>query len=402
MEILSLADSLEILDLSNNCLSSLPDELTQLVNLKIVFFTNNHFDTVPEVLGRCPNLEMVSFKSNKIRQLPAASLPKKLRWLVLTDNQLSTLPDELCDRPQLQKLALAGNQLTHLPQNISRLKNLELVRISANQLHQCPDALLALPRLAWLAFAGNPFCLSSDDSEQSVPELPSSSFRLQETLGQGASGVISKARWQQNPHGFPEQIAVKVFKGEITSDGYPKDELQACLRVGEHANLVKSLAQVKEDNFLALIMSLIPERYKNLGLPPDFQTCTRDTFPLGFSLPIHKITKIIAQMEDVAAHLQARHVAHGDLYAHNTLIDDDANIISGDFGAASLYHMLNAEQQAQIELIEQRALIYFIEDLLSICAEEDRSSESYVQLKQRVAQALGNADVINTPSRKSA
>ena len=28
---------------------------------------------------------------------------------------------------------------------------------------------------------------------------------------------------------------------------------------------------------------------------------------------------------------------HGDLYAHNTLIDKDANSLMGDFGAASFY-----------------------------------------------------------------
>ena len=40
-EILALADSLEILDLSNNHLKTLPDEFERLKHLKIVFFTNN-------------------------------------------------------------------------------------------------------------------------------------------------------------------------------------------------------------------------------------------------------------------------------------------------------------------------------------------------------------------------
>ena len=37
LEILSLADSLEILDLYNNQLTSLPEELAQLKKLKIIF-----------------------------------------------------------------------------------------------------------------------------------------------------------------------------------------------------------------------------------------------------------------------------------------------------------------------------------------------------------------------------
>jgi len=40
-EILALADSLEILDLSSNHLKTLSDEFERLKHLKIVFFTNN-------------------------------------------------------------------------------------------------------------------------------------------------------------------------------------------------------------------------------------------------------------------------------------------------------------------------------------------------------------------------
>jgi len=382
-EILSLADSLEILDLSNNQLSALPNELKKLTKLKIIFASNNHFETLPESLGKCESLEMVGFKSNKIKHVPAESLPAKLRWLILTDNNIPSLPDNLGERPRLQKLALAGNQLTQLPSNITQLTDLELVRISANQLTECPDQLLALPKLAWLAFSGNPFTRTDIDI-QSVPVVPYSSFALQNVLGQGASGVISKAVWNKPTDDFPDEIAVKVFKGELTSDGYPEDELQACLKVGGHACLVKSLAQVNEQDCLALVMQLIPEHYNNLGLPPDFDTCTRDTFKVGFTLSIEQISKIVKQMQSVFAHLHDNQVSHGDLYAHNTLLDHDANIIVGDFGAATMYHMLNEKQQARVQQIERRALNYFIEDLLSVCAEEDKNSSEYTLLTKSV------------------
>lgn len=380
-EILQLADSLEILDLSNNQLSRLPDEITQLSKLRIIFASNNLFDTLPEILGQCENLEMVGFKANKINQVPAQALPMKLRWLILTDNRIESLPDTLGERPLLQKLALAGNRLTHLPQNMRQLHNLELVRISANKLTQCPEQLMALPKLAWFAFSGNPFA-SADVHIGSVPNLPSSSYTLQNVLGQGASGVISKARWNTPQSAFPREVAIKVFKGEVTSDGYPKDELQVCLKVGDHPNLVQSIAQVNEPGYLALIMTLIPEHYQNLGLPPSLESCTRDTFIQGFSLSVAHIHKIVTQMQTVFYHLHANQVCHGDLYAHNTLFDDEANILFGDFGAASMYHMLNARQQTQIKQIEQRALNYFIDDLLSVCAKEDQSSSIYRQLFQ--------------------
>jgi len=380
LEILNLADSLEILDLSHNELTSLPKELCQLKKLKIIFASNNKFEILPEVLGQLPKLEMVGFKANKIKQVPALSLPAKLRWLILTDNQIETLPDSLGERPHLQKLALAGNKLSHLPETLAQSSKLELVRISANNLTHCPEQLLNLPKLAWFAFSGNPFS-QANMTMQSVAEVSSSNYTLLEVLGQGASGVISKAVWRDNPADFPEEVAVKVFKGEVTSDGYPQDELDACLKVGNHPNLVQALAQVNEQGYLALIMQLIPAHYKNLGLPPCFNSCTRDTFATDFSLSIEQIDSIVNQMTEVFEHLHAKRVCHGDLYAHNTLFDEQANIIFGDFGAASMYHMLTSSQQEKIKQIEQRALQYFIEDLLSICNKQDRDSEMFNRLQ---------------------
>lgn len=52
-EIYSLADSLEILDLSDNQLCTLPDDLPRLHKLRVIFCSNNPFTTLPAVLGRC-------------------------------------------------------------------------------------------------------------------------------------------------------------------------------------------------------------------------------------------------------------------------------------------------------------------------------------------------------------
>src|SRR3569832_478533 len=79
-EILAIADSLEILDLSNNHLRALPDEFERLKHLKIVFFTNNEFEEIPSVLSQSPDRKMVSFKSNQIASVGEYALPPSLRW----------------------------------------------------------------------------------------------------------------------------------------------------------------------------------------------------------------------------------------------------------------------------------------------------------------------------------
>ncbi|SBS68164.1 leucine-rich repeat-containing protein kinase family protein [Vibrio atlanticus] len=379
LEILELADSLEVLDLYGNQLSSLPDELSQLTNLRIIFASNNLFTHLPDVLGTLPKLEMVGFKSNQIKTVSEQSLPAQLRWLILTDNAIEVLPHSLGERSRLQKLALAGNKIRVLPESMANLSNLELVRLSANQLTEFPEFLIKLPKLAWLAFAGNPFC-KHPSSLDSVPAVSSKYYSLNQVLGQGASGVISHANWLNRDFDFPQEVAVKVFKGEVTSDGYPHDELEACLQAGHHSNLVKSIAQVDEENYLALVMELIPSNYYNLGLPPTLESCTRDTFNEGFELSIAQINSITEQMIDVFEHLHANKVCHGDLYAHNTLVNEQGQMISGDFGAATIYGYLTEEQQQGIRQIEARALKYFIEDLLTVCVKQDQDSELYTKL----------------------
>ncbi|EPN74185.1 protein kinase, partial [Pseudomonas syringae pv. actinidiae ICMP 19101] len=114
-EIFELAGTLEVLNLSGNSLTSLPDDLCRLTHLRVLFASDNPFTHLPESIGQCQQLRIVGFKANRIEQVSAAALPPRLRWLILTDNRIESLPDELGRRPDLQKLMLAGNRLRSLP-----------------------------------------------------------------------------------------------------------------------------------------------------------------------------------------------------------------------------------------------------------------------------------------------
>lgn len=184
-EVFALADTLEVLNLSDNQLTELPPDMGRLHRLKVVFASNNLFTHLPESLGECPALEMVGFKATRIREVPPASLPPALRWLILTDNAIEHLPDALGERPALQKLMLAGNRLQHLPEGLANAQRLELLRLSANGFTSLPTWLTRLPRLAWLALAGNPLGWCSPERSQ-LPRVPWSSLVLGAGLGEGA------------------------------------------------------------------------------------------------------------------------------------------------------------------------------------------------------------------------
>jgi hypothetical protein len=129
---------------------------------------------------------------------------------------------------------LAGNRLTSLPETLSNCKQLELLRISANKLTELPDWLVSMPNLAWLATAGNPLSAQTStpaaDTSASFP-VDWMELTIGERLGEGASGYVHKALWRRpgvggDGAGEELDVAVKLFKGETTSDGLPEHEMQ--------------------------------------------------------------------------------------------------------------------------------------------------------------------------------
>ena len=370
-EIFTLADSLEVLNLSGNRLSALPEDLPRLHKLRVLFCSENQFQEVPEVLGQCAQLEMLGFKANQIRTLPAKALPANLRWLILTDNQLEALPPELGQCQRLQKLMLAGNRLRELPARLSECENLELLRIAANQLRELPEWLLNLPRLAWLAFAGNPFCAHAETavlSQQPVNHIDWQQLALGKVLGQGASGIIQHAQWQVSTNS-PQQVAVKLFKGAVTSDGLPQSEMAACIAAGQHANLIGLHGKLinQPDDIPGLVLELIDARFSNLAGPPSLASCTRDIYADDCQFDINSLLAISLSMAKACAHLHQRGVNHGDLYGHNMLHDGQDNCLLGDFGAASLYEPANLNQAEALQRIEVRAFACLLEELLERC-----------------------------------
>ncbi len=377
-EIFELADTLEILDLSNNQLSHLPNNFGDFKKLKIAFFSENNFTEFPEVLSQCPNLTMIGFKSNQINTISERAFPEHLQWLILTNNQINRLPKSIGKCSRLQKVALAGNQLKELPIEMANCKNLELLRISANQLSQFPEWLFSLPRLSWLAFSGNPFCKKIKLNEE-LPLISWQQLEIKETLGEGASGVISKATWIDSQNN--KDIAIKVFKGEVTSDGFPEDEMNACIATGNHKNLVTVIGKLKDhpQQKMGLLLELIPSHYKNLGGPPSFDTCTRDTFKPGIHFSSDAILKISQSIADAATHLHSKGIMHGDLYAHNTLIDGDTNTIFGDFGAATYYNTQH-KNASLFEKLDVRAFGYLMEDLLNLVPIDKKKETLFLNL----------------------
>ncbi len=367
-EVLTLADSLEILNLSGNQLTSLPDWLPELPRLRVLFCSDNPFEVVPGVLGRCPALEMVGFKACRLTHFPAAALPEQLRWLILTDNRLEELPAETGGCARLQKLMLSGNRLTRLPAELARCSRLELLRLAANQFSSLPAWLWDIPSLAWLAVAGNPCTPLAAAPAAGFLEIPWRELTVGALLGEGASGVIHQAAWQPDGDAAARQVAVKLFKGAMTSDGLPESEMAACLAVGEHPHLIGACGRITGHPGAAngLVMPLIDPGSQSLAGPPSLETCTRDEYPADRRFTAPAALRLIRSLAAAACHLHARGLLHGDLYAHNVLHDASGSALLGDFGAASFYPPGPADR---IQRMEVRAFGILAGEVLSRCTE---------------------------------
>lgn len=391
-EIFSLADTLEILDLSGNALSALPDDLHKLHKLRIIFCSSNQFTHVPEVLGQCENLSMIGFKANRIAAFSESAIPTKtLRWLILTNNALTKLPNAIGDCTHMQKLMLAGNQLSELPKSLANCHKLELLRISANRFESLPEWLFNLPKLSWLAYAGNPLSDRIENqliSHQHIPVIDWQDLTIQQQLGEGASGWIYQATFLQT-HAQVNQpqtssietsdVAVKIFKADLTSDGLPRCEIHATALAGQHANLLslKGIVHQHPNGETGLVMPLMNADLTALAGPPSFESCSRDVYADDTKFALKKVLSIAHSIASAVAHLHAKGITHGDLYAHNILSnhlladDQSMQVILSDFGAAAFLPPDNLKQSQQLQRIESRAFACLLEELLDRCVVDD-------------------------------
>ncbi len=271
---------------------------------------------------------------------------------------------------------LAGNRLSALPESLAQCERLELLRIAANRLEALPGWLFERPALAWLAYAGNPLATAAFRTQGTDrPPIAREQIRLGPLLGEGASGLIHRAHWQ--PPGEPgRDVAVKLFKGAVTSDGLPDSEMAACLAAGAHPNLLPVVGPLSAGpgEPPGLLMELLGEGYHPLAGPPSFASCTRDCYAEGQRFSLEQVRTMACGLASAVAQLHRRGILHGDLYAHNLLVDAHGHCLLSDFGAASFFAPDSSAGQA-LQRIEALAFGRLLGELLARCADHgpDRS-----------------------------
>jgi serine/threonine protein kinase len=259
-----------------------------------------------------------------------------------------------------------------------------------------------LPCLSWVAFGGNPVSTILNINEN-IETIDWNNIRLCEKLGEGASGVVHKGIWKKDNSEI--LVAIKLFKGVATSDGLPEDEMKASIHTGRHPNSTKVHGKLINCPMNeGLVLELIDPSFKILGLPPSFDTITRDTYPEDKKLELNHLISIAKGVASVCSHLHSRGISHGDLYAHNILVDDKGESLLSDFGAASFYEPSSLHAKS-IEGFEIRAFGCLLEELIQLVFKSieklnDKAKETLMILQDMQTKCI-NENPLSRPDFKS-
>jgi len=218
--------------------------------------------------------------------------------------------------------------------------------------------------LTWLAVAGNPM-FAPPPPRHSLAAISLADLSLQAKLGEGTSGLVHRALWRG------ETVAVKMYKQKLSSDGRNIDEVAASSAV-EHEHVVKLLGYFEEPSLGAVLEWT--DGYTALGGPPSFESITRDTYPEGTAFAKAFVERAACGIAAAAAHLHARSMCHGDLYAHNILVRPSGDAKLGDFGAAFYY--ADSPHAERFQQMEVRSFGHLLEELVVRLGAEDASSSS--------------------------
>ena len=121
-------ESLLYLYLSNNNISRLPTSFSNLINLQILYLNGNQLSEIPPEIYNLSQIWMLDLSDNKITVIPSQiKLLYNLQNLNLHGNLIKKFPYEITEIP-LKFLNISKNPLTDLP-DISQMNNLITITI---------------------------------------------------------------------------------------------------------------------------------------------------------------------------------------------------------------------------------------------------------------------------------
>lgn len=132
---------LSFLNLQRNNIASLPSTITKLTKLKDLKLSYNKLRDVRSYtyLSKLPELYAVWLDFNSLTTVPEnLGQLDQIKYLYLGGNLLTALPESMCNMKSLSVLHLGYNNFTHLPERFIEMPALLMVHINNNQITAIP------------------------------------------------------------------------------------------------------------------------------------------------------------------------------------------------------------------------------------------------------------------------
>src|SRR3989338_2388064 len=167
-----------------NSLTTLPASIdeSRSCHLETLSISGNKLPEIPfgTLLASRSSLNILNLSDNKISSIPPEiDVFVNLSVLEIGANQISSLPESLFNLTRLTSLSISRNEISHLSSSISQLTNLRRLDLSFNEFTSLPQQSIVelSPSLTLLDLRGNPIIFS--DIPILVSSLPSDHILLE-------------------------------------------------------------------------------------------------------------------------------------------------------------------------------------------------------------------------------
>jgi len=129
-------------DLDNSGLAELPPEIGERAGVQALSAWRNHLTSLPDWLWQLTELRFLNLGEKQLHEISGdIARLVNLHTLDLAHNALTSLPESMGDLPNLTRyLYLSNNRLSAVPASLGRLSRLGYLNISHNRITSVPDS----------------------------------------------------------------------------------------------------------------------------------------------------------------------------------------------------------------------------------------------------------------------
>jgi len=169
-EIGSLSEKLQKLWIFGNNLTSFPNELYMLSNLRDLYYGANDIPIMATELGLLTSLQYLQFSDTLVSTIPSEiGLLTNLKEFYSSRNKVSSIPSEFGSLTSMRYLYFSDNSITSVTSEIGLMTSLELLILNGNGISSIPSEIGLLTNLEKFSIYGNK--LTNDDIPDDVKEL---------------------------------------------------------------------------------------------------------------------------------------------------------------------------------------------------------------------------------------